>query len=84
MQLPELRQRGPFDLSCAVVDSSSARTVLRRKTELDLPDRRKVGSEHHLITDARGILLEAILIGANANDVTQLLPLVASIPPIRG
>lgn len=39
---------------------------------------------HHLITEAQGIPLAVILTGANRNDVTQLLPLVEAIPPIRG
>jgi transposase len=37
-----------------------------------------------VITDAQGIPLAAILTEANRNDVTQLLPLVAAIPPVRG
>lgn len=37
-----------------------------------------------MITDAKGIPLAAILTGANRHDVTQLLPLVAAIPPVRG
>jgi transposase len=37
-----------------------------------------------VITDAKGIPLAAILTGANRHDVTQLLPLVEAIPPIRG
>ena len=37
-----------------------------------------------MITDAQGIPLAAILTGANRHDVTQLLPLVEAIPPIRG
>ncbi len=41
-------------------------------------------SKHHLITDAQGIPLAAILMGANRHDVTQLLPLVKAIPSIRG
>ncbi len=47
-------------------------------------DRARPGSKHHLITEAQGIPLAVILTGANRNDVTQLLPLVAAIPPIRG
>lgn len=47
-------------------------------------DRRKLGSKHHLITEAGGIPLAVILTGANAHDVTQLMPLVEAIPPIRG
>ena len=37
-----------------------------------------------MITDAKGIPLAAILTGANRHDVTQLLPLVEAIPPVRG
>jgi len=37
-----------------------------------------------VITDAQGVPLATILTGANSHDVTQLLPLVEAIPPIRG
>lgn len=37
-----------------------------------------------MITEAHGIPLAAILTGANTHDVTQLLPLLEAIPPIRG
>jgi transposase len=37
-----------------------------------------------VITDAKGIPLAVSLSGANRHDVTQLLPLVAAIPPVRG
>ena len=47
-------------------------------------DRGRPGSKHHLITDAAGIPLAVILTGGNRNDVTQLLPLLDAIPPIRG
>jgi transposase len=43
-----------------------------------------LGSKHHVITEAQGIPLAAILTGANAHDVTQLLPLVDTIPAVRG
>ena len=36
-----------------------------------------------MLTDAQGIPLVATLTGANAHDVTQLLPLVDAIPPLR-
>lgn len=47
-------------------------------------DRRRPGSKHHLLTDAQGIPLSVILTGANRHDVTQLMPLVEAIPPVRG
>ena len=47
-------------------------------------DRRKPGSKHHIVVDARGTPLAATVTAANDHDVTQLLPLVDSIPPIKG
>jgi transposase len=43
-----------------------------------------MGSKHHLLTDASGIPLAVSLTGGNRNDVTQLLPLLDAIPPVRG
>ena len=37
-----------------------------------------------MITDAQGVPLATVLTGANAHDVTQLVPLVDAIPPIKG
>jgi len=37
-----------------------------------------------LITEAHGIPLAVSLTGGNRNDVTQLLPLIQTIPPVRG
>lgn len=47
-------------------------------------DRRKSGSKHHVITDGNGIPLAVTVTGANRNDITQLIPLVDAIPPVRG
>ena len=47
-------------------------------------DRRKRGSKHHVLTDAQGIPLAALVTGAHRHDVTQLLPLLEAIPPVRG
>jgi transposase len=47
-------------------------------------DRRKPGSKHHIITDGNGIPLAVTVTGANQHDVTQLIPLVDAIPPVRG
>lgn len=61
-----------------------ARDVRGKKTGPSPVDRRKLGSKHHLITDQKGIPLATILTGANTHDVTQLLPLVDTIPAIAG
>ena len=37
-----------------------------------------------MITDANGVPLSAILTGANAHDVTQLIPLVEGVPAVAG
>src|ERR671930_2577881 len=47
-------------------------------------DRARSGSKHHLLVDATGIPLAWTVTGGNRNDVTQLLPLVERVPPVRG
>ena len=37
-----------------------------------------------MLTEANGTPLSATLTGANRHDVTQLLPLVDGVPPVRG
>ncbi|TDQ01152.1 DDE family transposase [Labedaea rhizosphaerae] len=37
-----------------------------------------------MITDGTGIPLAALLTGGNRHDVTQLIPLIEAIPPVRG
>ena len=46
-------------------------------------DRAKPGSKHHLITEAHGIPLAVSLTGGQRNDVTQLMPLINAVPPVR-
>jgi len=47
-------------------------------------DRAKKGTKHHLVTDAGGVPLAAVVTAANRHDVTQLLPLIEAIPKITG
>jgi transposase len=47
-------------------------------------DRARNGSKHHLLVDATGIPLAWTVTGGNRNDVTQLIPLLDRIPPVRG
>jgi transposase len=56
----------------------------RKKTGPNPTDRAKLGSKHHILTDGQGIPLNALLTAANAHDVTQLIPLVDSLPIING
>jgi hypothetical protein len=45
---------------------------------------KKNGSKHHLLVDASGIPLAWTVTGGNRHDVTQLIPLVDRVPPVRG
>jgi transposase len=47
-------------------------------------DRARTGSKHHLLCDATGAPLAVSLTGGNRNDVTQLLPLIDAIEPVKG
>ena len=60
------------------------RAARGKKTGPNPTDRRKAGSKHHILTEARGIPLTALLTAANRHDIPQLLPLVDAIPPLRG
>ncbi|MGW2190358.1 IS5 family transposase [Streptomyces sp. NPDC001719] len=55
----------------------------RPKTGRSPVDRGRPGSKHHAISDATGIPLAVPLTGGR-KDVTQLMPLLAAVPPIRG
>lgn len=83
--LAELRGAGLLDFSRAAVDSSHVRAMKGGPATGPLPvDRGRTGSKHHLIFEAHGIPLATTLTGGNRNDVTQLLPLIEAIPPVRG
>lgn len=83
--LAELQATHKIDWFRALVDSSSLRAPCGgEKTGPNPTDRRKLGSKHHLLTDAHGIPLAIILTEANRHDVTQLLPLIEKIPHVRG
>jgi len=84
-------------VTCPLKQGRSARLVSRgsrqrigtrpfwgQKTGPNPTDRGKAGSKHHILTDAQGIPLCFTLTGANAHDVTQLLPLVEAVPSVRG
>ncbi|AYL33979.1 IS5/IS1182 family transposase (plasmid) [Streptomyces fungicidicus] len=83
--LAELNAAARLDWSRAVVDSSHVRAIKRGGLTGPSPvDRGRSGSKHHLITDGHGTPLAVILTGGNRNDVTQLMPLIDAVPPIRG
>lgn len=85
--LAKLRAADRLDFSRATVDSSQIQAKRGRSSPKVGPspvDRGRPGSKHHVITDADGTPLRVSLTGGNRNDITQLLPLVEAIPPVRG
>jgi transposase len=83
--LAELNGADRIDWSRALIDSASVRAPCGgQETGPNPTDRRKLGSKHHVLTDAQGIPLAMTLTGANRHDVTQLLPLVDAVPAVRG
>jgi transposase len=83
--LAELRAADLLDFSGAAVDGSHLRAMKGgAKTGPSPVDRGKTGSKHHAIVEAHGIPLAATLTGGNRNDVTELIPLIQAVPPIRG
>jgi transposase len=82
--LAKLRAVNALDFTRAAVDGPHIR-ALKGAQDRTKPRRSgRTGSKHHLITDATGIPLAATLTGGNRNDVTQLIPLLQAVPPVRG
>ncbi|MFH9009730.1 IS5 family transposase [Streptomyces afghaniensis] len=83
--LAELNAAARLDWSRCVVDSSHVRALKGGSNTGPSPvDRGRAGSKHHVITDGHGTPLAVLLTGGNRNDVTQLLPLLDAVPPVRG
>ncbi|WP_308311174.1 IS5 family transposase [Streptomyces sp. GbtcB6] len=82
--LAKLRSSDALDFSRAAVDGSHPGVKRGAKTGRSPVDRGRTGSKHHLITDATGIPLAVTLTCGNRNDVTQLIPLLQTVPPVRG
>lgn len=83
--LAKLHSADKIDWSRAVVDSAQTKAPSGgEKTGPSPTDRRKLGSKVHVLVDAHGIPLAITLTGANKHDITQVLPLVDEISPVRG
>ncbi len=78
------RSRPTRLVACGGGQQCRARPPEGKKTGPNPTDKAKAGSKHQVITDAQGIPLATLLTSANTNDVTQLIPLVDAIPPVRG
>jgi hypothetical protein len=64
--------------------ASYVTSATRRTPAHEDPDASNRGNKHHVIVEAHGIPLATTLTGGNRNDVTQLIPLIQAVPPIRG
>jgi transposase len=83
--LEELQGADDIDWSRAAADSSHARALGGGENSGKNPtDRGKLGTKHHVLTDAQGIPLSVTATGSNEADVSEALPLVENVPPLRG
>ena len=83
--LAELSAAGELEWSRAVADwQPRAGEKGGSETGPSPVDRARNGSKHHLLVDATGIPLAWTVTGGNRHDVTQLIPLVDAVPPVRG
>jgi transposase len=83
--LSRLNRAGRLDWRLGIVDSSFAKAPLGGEATGPNPtDRRKSGSKHHVLTDAQGIPVAAMLSSANTPDINCLLPLVVGAPAVGG
>ncbi|WP_369251309.1 IS5 family transposase [Streptomyces sp. R41] len=83
--LAKLRAADALDFCGAAVDSSHVRPFkAAHKTGRSPVDRGRTGGKHRLITDGTRIPLAVTLTGGNRNEVTQLVPLLEAVPPVRG
>jgi transposase len=84
-RLRDWNRAGVFDrLHQPLLARRGVRAERGDKTGASPVDRARAGSKHHLVCDAGGIPLAVSLTGGNVHDVTQLLPLVDAIGPVRG
>ncbi|MEV6005116.1 IS5 family transposase [Streptomyces griseomycini] len=83
--LAELRTADLLDIDDAAIDGSHVRALKGRAHTGPSPvGRGRSGSKHHLITDRYGTPLAVSVTSGNRHDVTQLMPLLDTIPRIRG
>ena len=83
--LAELQEADRIDWSRAAVDSTHARALGGgEKTGKNPTDRRKLGTKHHIVTDAHGVPLAVTITGSNVPDVKELLHVVDAIPDVCG
>ncbi|WP_230534929.1 IS5 family transposase [Streptomyces griseomycini] len=83
--LAALRTADLLDIDDAAIDGSHVRALKGRAHTGPSPvGRGRSGSKHHLITDRYGTPLAVSVTSGNRHDLTQLMPLLDTIPRIRG
>jgi transposase len=83
--LAELNGADQIDWERALIDASFCKAPEGGEDTGPNPtDRGKSGSKHHVLTDARGIPLNATVTAANVNEVTQALDVLVSKPAVGG
>jgi transposase len=83
--LAELEGADRIDWRRGIIDSSHVRARGGGERTGPSPvDRRKKGSKHFVVTDARGAPLAATITAANVPDVKGLEGAVDAVPPVRG
>jgi transposase len=83
--LAELNGADQIDWDRALIDASFAKAPEGGEDTGPNPtDRGKSGSKHHVLTDATGLPLNATTTAANVNEVTQLLKVLVTMPPVGG
>jgi len=83
--LSDLQEADAIDWERAAVDSSHARALGGGEESGKNPtDRGKLGTKHHILTDAQGLPLAVTATGSNVPDVNELEHLVDAVPPVGG
>jgi transposase len=83
--LRRLREHDQIMWDRACVDAASVPAPAGGEyTGRNPTDRGTLGSKHHLLVDERGLPLVAQISGAQVNDSRFLIPLVESIPAVKG
>jgi transposase len=83
--LAELNGANQIDWERALIDATFAKAPEGGdKTGPNPTDRGKSGSKHHVLTDAHGIPLNVTLTAANVNEVTQVIHVLTTMPPVGG
>jgi transposase len=81
--LQELEDADKIDWSRGAVDATMARALGGGEdTGRNPTDRGKLGSKHHVLTDARGLPLNVTVTGANVPEVNELLNVIDSAPEV--